>query len=226
MDNSRKKTSAIVLRKTEYLEADRIINLLTPNGKIGAVARGVRKQKSKLAGGIEFFALNEIVLIEGKGELKTISSARMKEFFGEIIKDFDRTDFGYRAIKIVSAKCEHIESSDFFDLLLNIFRSLNDFSIDLDLIRKWFSLKIAEISGEDINLSFDKNGNKLAIDSKYNFDKFEKVFESSENGEFNAEHIKFLRLMISSEPRILVKIKGWEKILGELTDLIYAIEGK
>ena len=65
MNNTRKKTLAIVLRRTDFGEADRIVNLLTPSGKVSAMARGVRKPKSKLAGGIEVFALNEVVLIEG-----------------------------------------------------------------------------------------------------------------------------------------------------------------
>ena len=102
MNNTRKKTLAIVLRRTDFGEADRIINLLTPGGKVSAMARGVRKPKSKLAGGIEFFALNEVVLIEGKSEMRTLSSARMREFFGEILKDFERTEFAYQAIKTVS----------------------------------------------------------------------------------------------------------------------------
>ena len=89
MNNSRKKTLAIVLRRTDFGEADRILTLLTPEGKKTAIARGVRKPKSKLAGGIEFFSLNEVVLIEGKSEMKTLSSARMCEFFGEILKDFE-----------------------------------------------------------------------------------------------------------------------------------------
>ena len=169
MNNSRKKTLAIVLRRTDFGEADRIINLLTPNGKQVAIARGVRKPKSKLAGGIEFFSLNEVVLIEGKSEMKTLSSARMCEFFGEILKDFERTDFAYQAIKKVSNLCEHIESAEFFEILLKVFRSLNDFEISLDLVRKWFILKIAEFSGDEINLETDKNGKKLQANLKYDF---------------------------------------------------------
>ena len=68
-----RKTSAIILRRTNFGEADRILSLLTPEGKISAIARGVRKQKSKLAGGVEIFALNEVVLIEGKSDIQTIS---------------------------------------------------------------------------------------------------------------------------------------------------------
>ena len=200
MNNSRKKTLAIVLRRTDFGEADRIINLLTPNGKQVAIARGVRKPKSKLAGGIEFFSLNEVVLIEGKSEMKTLSSARMCEFFGEILKDFERTDFAYQAIKKVSNLCEHIESAEFFEILSKVFRSLNDFEISLDLVRKWFVLKIAEFSGDEINLETDKNGKKLPANLRYDFDFYDKDFVESFSCKFDANDIKFLRLMVSSEP--------------------------
>ena len=49
------KTLGFVLRRTNYGEADRILNLITPQGKISAIAKGVRKPKSKLAGGVEMF---------------------------------------------------------------------------------------------------------------------------------------------------------------------------
>ena len=44
---------AIVLRRTNYGEADRILQLLTPKGKRSVMAKGVRRERSKLAGGIE-----------------------------------------------------------------------------------------------------------------------------------------------------------------------------
>ena len=49
------RTKSIVLRRTNYGESDRILNLLTENGVISVIAHGVRKEKSKLAGGIELF---------------------------------------------------------------------------------------------------------------------------------------------------------------------------
>ena len=220
MNNSRKKTLAIVLRRTDFGEADRIINLLTPNGKQVAIARGVRKPKSKLAGGIEFFSLNEVVLIEGKSEMKTLSSARMCEFFGEILKDFERTDFAYQAIKKVSNLCEHIESAEFFEILLKVFRSLNDSEISLDLVRKWFILKIAEFSGDEINLETDKNGTKLQANLRYDLDFYDKVFVESFSGKFDANDIKFLRLMVSSEPKVISKIKGCDIFLNKIEEII------
>ena len=226
MNNTRKKTLAIVLRRTDFGEADRIINLLTPGGKVSAMARGVRKPKSKLAGGIEFFALNEIVLIEGKSEMRTLSSARMREFFGEILKDFERTEFAYQAIKTVSWLCEQIESDDFFEILLTVFRSLNNFEIDLSLTKKWFNLKMAEFSGDEINLESDKNGKPLQADLTYSFDFYDKVFVEDREGDFNSNHIKFLRLMLSSQPRIISKVKGNEKILEDLKEVFFMLNKK
>ena len=220
------KALAITLRRTNFGEADRIVNFLTPSGKISAVARGVRRQKSKLAGGIEVFAINEVVFMAGKSEMKTLISARMKEFFGKIVKDLDRTEFAYLAIKQISNACEHIESAEFFEILRTVFVSLNDFSIDLNLTRKWFELRLATAIGEEINLEIDQNGDILRADSRYNFDPYDKVFVLAEHGEFNANHIKFLRLMISSEPRILAKINGAQQILSEISVILASLSGR
>ena len=52
--NTPYRTEAIILRRTNYGEADRVISLITPDrGKISGIAKGVRKPKSKLAGGLE-----------------------------------------------------------------------------------------------------------------------------------------------------------------------------
>ena len=62
------KTEAIMLRRTNYGEADRIISFITPDrGKLSAIAKGVRKPKSKLAGGLELFAASDITIAEGRG---------------------------------------------------------------------------------------------------------------------------------------------------------------
>lgn len=215
------KTLAIVLRRTNFGEADRIVNFITPAGKVVGIARGARKQKSKLAGGIEVFALNEIVLMKGKNEMKTIISARMREFFGEIIKDLDRTEFGYFAIKKISSLSEHIDSTDFFDILLKTFVSLNDLNIDLQLIRSWFILRTNEAIGEELNLEIDSFGDALSPDLRYNFDVFDRVFVPDQNGKFNSNHIKLLRLMLSSEPRIISKVKNGNQILRDINKVFF-----
>jgi DNA repair protein RecO (recombination protein O) len=70
------KTEAIVLRGIRYGEADRILHLYTPDrGRVSAIAKGVRRAKSRFGGRLEpFFRLN-MVLYQGKSDLMTVTSA-------------------------------------------------------------------------------------------------------------------------------------------------------
>jgi DNA repair protein RecO (recombination protein O) len=99
----------VVLRRTNYGEADRILQLITPDGRKSVMARSVRKEKSRLAGGIELFAISDVVLREGKGELGILTSARLVYFFRHILEDYDRLQFGYEAIKQVSRGSESFD---------------------------------------------------------------------------------------------------------------------
>ena len=51
------RTQGFVLKRTNYGEADRILNIITPLGKYAVIAKSVRKSRSKLAGSIEMFSL-------------------------------------------------------------------------------------------------------------------------------------------------------------------------
>lgn len=74
------KTDAIVLRSIRYGEADRILHLFTPaRGRIGAIAKGVRKATSRFGGRLEPYFRLELILHEGRGELMTVSAAETIE---------------------------------------------------------------------------------------------------------------------------------------------------
>jgi len=70
------KTEAVVLRSLRYSEADRILHLYTRDrGRIGAIAKGVRKTKSRFGARLEPLSHVELVLHEGSGELQTVTGA-------------------------------------------------------------------------------------------------------------------------------------------------------
>ena len=70
------KTEAVVLRSIRYGEADRVLHLYTPDrGRLGAMAKGVRRVRSRLGGRLEPLMRSRLVLHEGRGELCTISQA-------------------------------------------------------------------------------------------------------------------------------------------------------
>jgi DNA repair protein RecO (recombination protein O) len=70
------KTEAIVLRSIRYGEADRILHLYSrERGRIGAVAKGVRRPKSRFGGRLEPLFRVSLMLHEGRGELYTVTAA-------------------------------------------------------------------------------------------------------------------------------------------------------
>ena len=70
------KTEAIVLRSIRYGEADRILHLYSKTrGRLGAIAKGARKPKSRFGGRLEPFFRLDLVLHEGRGDLMTVTSA-------------------------------------------------------------------------------------------------------------------------------------------------------
>jgi DNA repair protein RecO (recombination protein O) len=72
------KTEAIVLRSMRFSEADRILHLYTrERGRIGAIAKGVRKTKSRFGARLEPLSHAELVLHEGSGELQTVTGVSL-----------------------------------------------------------------------------------------------------------------------------------------------------
>jgi DNA repair protein RecO (recombination protein O) len=70
------KTEAIVLRSIRYGEADRILHLYTTKrGRVGAIAKGARRPRSRFGGRLEPFFRLDLMLHEGRGELLTVTQA-------------------------------------------------------------------------------------------------------------------------------------------------------
>ena len=97
------KTEGIVLRSMRYGEADRILHLYTPmRGKIGAIAKGVRRTKSRFGGRLEpFFHLN-LILHEGRSDLLTVTSAETVAAHARLRVDGPALDAAARACDAVS----------------------------------------------------------------------------------------------------------------------------
>lgn len=76
------KTEAVVLRTIRFGEADRILHLYTREyGRLGAIAKGVRKPRSRFGGRLEPFFRLALVLHRSRGDLHTVTSAETIEGF-------------------------------------------------------------------------------------------------------------------------------------------------
>lgn len=209
------RTKAIVLRRTNYGEADRIVQLITPDGRQSVMARGVRKEKSKLAGGIELFAVSDVVIGEGRGDLDVLTSAKLDHFYRHILEDYDRLQFGYTAVKLVARASETVNEPEWFDLLQETIAGLDVLTIPLPLIETWFYMRYASLLGHDLNLELDIDGEQLQVDASYRYDMAEQGLRKVRSGELSSEHIKLLRLIASRPLKVLIQIGGVGALLPE-----------
>jgi DNA repair protein RecO (recombination protein O) len=104
------KTEAVVLRSMRYREADRILQLYTPNrGRVSAIAKGVRRARSRFGGRLEPFFRLRIELHEGRGELLTVTGAQTVDGHARLRGDARALDAAARACDAVGRLFETSE---------------------------------------------------------------------------------------------------------------------
>lgn len=209
------RTRAIVLRRTNYGEADRILDLLTPDGRISAMARGVRKEKSKLAGGIELFAVCDIVVGQGKGQLRVLTSARLVQFYRHILGDYDRMQFAYETLAQVTRASASLDEPEWYDIVAEVLAALDIATVSLPLIQTWFYIRIAQLLGDELNTTRDYSGVRLESDKRYRYDTQEKGFVEDGNGQIMADHIKILRLVGVKPLNVILQVGGMNEFLPD-----------
>ena len=95
------KTEAVVLRQRKLGEADKIVTLFSPNkGKLDAVAKGVRRTKSRLAGHLEPLTHGIYLLAEGR-ELDIVTQAETVEAYAALRTDLERMSRGLYCAELV-----------------------------------------------------------------------------------------------------------------------------
>ncbi len=110
MNSRALKTEAVVLRSMRYGEADRILHLYTPHrGRVSAIAKGVRRARSRFGGRLEPFFRLHIELHEGRGELLTVTGAQTVDGHARLRGDAGALDAAARACDAVGRLFETSE---------------------------------------------------------------------------------------------------------------------
>lgn len=219
------RTKGIILSRTDFGEADRIITVLTPDyGKLWLMAKGVRKPKSKLAGGIELFSVSDLTFIRGRGEIGTLISSRLDKHYDKIIQDIERVQLGYDLIKMINKATEDEPEPEYFETLVQALEALNEEDISQELIRAWFSAQLLRMAGHSPNLRTTGNGQKLEAGATYAFDFEAMAFIPQEKAPFTANHIKTLRLLFSTHsPQDIHKVQNISDLLTAVSPLIHTM---
>jgi len=138
------KTEGIVIKRSNYSEADRIVTIFTKqNGKIKIKATGVRKIASHRSPHIEPLNYCIFSLYQGKG-MPVLTEVLSKECFPSLKKDLKRIGFAYHVCELIDGLCaENQESADIFMLLGRTLRKLSTqenlkeiiYEFELELLR-------------------------------------------------------------------------------------------
>ena len=114
------ENTAIVLRRVNYRDNDRMVTLLSPSrGRIDALIRNCRKPKSHNLNAAELFALGDYMLVETGGRI-IVTSVHLIETFYPLRADYDRLTCAVWLLSLAEAAAEpEQEQQELFMLLLH-----------------------------------------------------------------------------------------------------------
>ena len=141
-------TNAVVLRRADYRENDRMLTLFSPTlGRIDALSRGCRRQKSPLMAASEVFCAGEYVLYTA-GERMTVVSCQVEDTFYPLRADFERLAHGMYALELCAAAVQpEQENERLFLLLLRSLAHLAYSEVDARRVTAVFLMGLTSLIG-------------------------------------------------------------------------------
>lgn len=147
------KTDALILRRSNLGEADRVLLLATPAGKRSVIARGARKTTSRLAGYIELFTHTRLLLAIGRN-LDVVTQSTIAQGFPTLRSDLERLNSGYYVAELYdTCTVEQEENPQLFQLLVATFAAL-DTSRSVDLVVRAYELRLLHLIGYRPHLQY------------------------------------------------------------------------
>ena len=139
---------AIVVRHTNYDEADRFVTFLTPfQGRVSALAKGVRKMNSRKAGHLQPFTYVDVQLSKGRGAAWLISQVSTIEAYPEILASLDKTVRTSCVLELADRfSLEDVENVQLFQLTLDTLRRIAVLD-DIFPVQRYFDLQLFSVTG-------------------------------------------------------------------------------
>lgn len=141
------RVSAVILRHSDWGEADRLLVLFTLEmGKVRAVAKGVRKLRSRKAGHLEPFSLTTLLLARGR-DLWIVTQAEMQEAFLPIREDLMRTAYASYIVELLDRfSYEEGKNLGIYRLLVDTLKRIAQ-QEDVFLAVRYFEIRLLDLLG-------------------------------------------------------------------------------
>ncbi len=141
------RTEALIVKRSDLGEADRIVLIATPGGNRRVMARGVRKTTSRLAGHLELFTHTLLLLARGRS-LDVVTQSHVLHAFPLLRRDFARLSHAYYVAELYQALVGNYETDTAqpFALLVQAYQALER-TRTIDLLLSAYELHLLEYSG-------------------------------------------------------------------------------
>ncbi|RLT43356.1 MAG: DNA repair protein RecO [Chloroflexi bacterium] len=142
------RTQAVILRRRDYSEADRILTVYTPRlGKVELIAKGVRKTTSRKAGHLELFSHASLLVAQAR-TWDIVTEATTMESFLHLRGDLDCIGWAGYVCELVDAfGSADDENEQLWEMLLFALRVLDSGEVGIDLFLRWFELHLLSLVG-------------------------------------------------------------------------------
>lgn len=141
------KTKGIIIAENNMGDFDKMITILTPNGKIGCSAKGARKPKSQLVAGTQFLCFGEYMLFKGNNTY-TLNSCETIEIFYDIRIDLDKLEYASQITKIIQDVTDENQNTyKILQLYLNTLYVISKTDMNLDFVISIFKLRLMCLLG-------------------------------------------------------------------------------
>ena len=141
------RTEAVVLRHTDWGEADRLLWLFTlESGKLRAVAKGVRKPRSRKAGHLEPFTRVQLLLAQGR-DLPIVTQAETVDAYLPLRENFLHTTYASYAIELLDRfTYEEGENRSLYRLLVDTLSRLSR-QLSPEVVVRFYEMRLLDLVG-------------------------------------------------------------------------------
>jgi len=148
------KTRAIVIKTQEFKENDKLVWLFSEDfGKITAIAKGARKNKSRYTSSTLPFCYAEFVLFKGKN-LYTINEITIIDSFQQLLRNLDTITYASYFNELIDITLENDEvHKELFKELVAAFYFIKNDVIDIEVLARTFETRILRATGYGLNFN-------------------------------------------------------------------------
>ena len=141
------KIKGIIISENNMGDFDKMVTILTPNGKIGCSAKGARRPKSQLMAGTQFLCFGEYLLFKGSSTY-TMNSCETIEMFYNIRIDLDKLETASNITKIIQdVTYENQNTYKILQLYLNTLYVIANTDLEFKFITSIFKLRLMNLLG-------------------------------------------------------------------------------